>query len=122
MAQPDLIWKQNLDNIPEIRPIDYETAFSYSQTNVIILAGPYSVGVVNINKDKLCTFLENILMNNECHFDYVIEDFNNKTGIATILHKNGYIYYTMYDDVFSNPFDFVKIKVDDVILDRLRKL
>ena len=28
----------------------------------------------------------------------------------------------MYDDMFSNPFDFVKIKVDDVILDRLRNL
>lgn len=41
---------------------------------------------------------------------------------ALCYRQNNFIYYTMYDDVFSNPFDFAKIKVNDVILDKLRNL
>ena len=82
----------------------------------------HSTAVVNIDKEKLNIFIENITANRECHFDYVIEDFDYKTGIATFIYKNNFIYYTIYDDVFSNPFDIVKIKINDIILNRLRNL
>lgn len=122
MTRQDPIWKQHLDDIQEITPTDYAHALCYSQESVIMYSSSCSARIVDINEEQLRRFIENILMNNECHVDYVIEDFGGKTGIATILHENGYIYYTMYDDVFSNPFDFVKIKVDNIILDRLRNI
>ena len=120
-TQPDILWNHNLDDIKEITAADYEYAFCYSQENIIMYSRSYSAQIVDINKYNLNIFIENILINKECHFDYVIQDFKCD-GIATIFYKNNYIYYTMYDDMFSYPFDLVKIKVDDVILDRLRNL
>lgn len=122
MIQEDYIWKLNLDDIEEITLNDYAHAFCYLQKDILKYSSSCSAGVIDINEDHLHKFIENIVNNNKCHFDYVIEDFGNKTGIATILYENKYIYYTMYDDVFSNRFDFVKIKVDNIILDRLQNL
>ena len=122
MSHRDIIWNENLDNIEEITSTDYTHALCYLQKDVLKYSRSYSAGIIDINKDHLHIFIENILINNECHLDYVIDDFGNKTGVATILYKNNYIYYTIYDDVFSNPFDFVKIKVNDIVLDRLRNI
>ena len=122
MSQLDKIWTQNLDDTTEITVDGFEYVLCYLQHRVLIYSRECEVWVVDINKEQLEIFIENILTNNKCYFNYVIEDFNNKTGIATIIYKNNYIYYTAYDDAFSRPFDFVKIKVDDIILNRLRNL
>ena len=125
-TRPDIIFRynslNNLDDIKEISKDDYKYALCYKQNYILNYSLSYSAGVIDINKDKLNLFIENILKNCECFFDYTIEDFTYKTGIATFIYKNNYIYYTMYDDVFSNPFDVVKIKMDDTILHRLKNL
>lgn len=120
MAQ-DIIWYHNLDNINEILPRDHERALTFSQPGILKYSCSYGAEIVDINEESLNTFINNILTNVDAHFDYVIADFHG-SGVATIIYKNNYIYYTMYDDVFSNPFDFVKIKIDEVILERLRNL
>lgn len=125
MEKTDIILQYIVNNeckIKEIDDTDYEVAFCYLPNSLLMYSKTFSAIVVNANKNSLDIFIKNILLNKECHFDYVIEDFGNKTGIATFIYKNNFIYYTMYDDVFSNPFDFAKIKVNDVIVNRLKKL
>jgi len=118
----DVIWFQNLDDVKEISENDYECVLCYSQEFILMYSYTYSASIVDINKEKMNIFIDNILTNCECHFDYIIDDFGDKSGIATFIYKNNFIYYTMYDDVFSNPFDSVKIKIDDIILNRLKNL
>ena len=75
MSKLDIIWRQNLDDIKEITIDDYFYALRYQQYKVLIYSCACSAGVVDINKHHLSILIENILTNNECHFDYVIEDF-----------------------------------------------
>jgi hypothetical protein len=122
MEQRDIIWNYNLDYITEISIDDYNDALIYLNKSILKYSRCYSARIVSIDKKKLHAFIENIFINKNSYFDYVIEDFDNKTGTAIIIYKNNYIYYTMYDDVFSNPFDFVKIKINNTILNRLSNL
>ena len=119
MNQRDIIWSQNLDEITEIK--DDDSVFIYDSYGLHYSSGWWAP-VIELNKEKIDIFIENILENRDCHFDYVIGDFYSGTAIATFIYRNKYIYYTIYEDDFSNPFDCAKVKVDDVILDRLRQL
>lgn len=122
--QRDIIWTQNLDDVVEIEitNTNYEFTLNYSQERLLRYSNTCSAYVIDINIDNLRLFIENILTDTECHFDYVIEDFGGKTGVATFIYNNKYIYYTHYDDVFANPYECVKLKVSNVVLDRLRNL
>lgn len=118
----DLILSENLADVKEIRDDDSLVAFTYLQPNILRYLHTFSAGVVSINHTELDIFINNILNNCECTFDYVIEDFNGKSGVATLIYKNHFIYYTAYDDVFSNPYDYIKIKVDNILIHKLRNL
>ena len=121
IQQHDIILNINLNDVKKITNSDYKNALCFKQKNILMYSNTCSAGIVDINKDKLNIFIQNILLNNVCYFDYIIEDFG-EPGVATFIYKNDFIYYTMYDDVFSNPFDFVKIKVDNIILNRLTNM
>ena len=135
MERQDLILLQNLNNITEMEPSNqhnYRYTLTIPNDHKLYYSSCFSSVVVSLDKEQLNIFIENILNNCEDYFNYIIEDFGKwnadsmsytiQTGTATIIYKDNYIYYTMYDDVFSNPYDFVKIKINDEIINRLRNL
>jgi hypothetical protein len=103
-------------DINKIKEIPLKNNFTFLKiNNAYHIHIGFLVSISKWNIDKYKIFLDNI--NNKIDNEY---EFRIEYEPALWIYKDGYIYFTIYD--YGQWYNSVKIKVDDIVLERLTNL
>lgn len=96
-----------------------DTNWKKSNPNLIVINVKFTTFCKKWNNNKYKRFLEYIDKNISCKFSFANND-SLYGCLAYWIYMDGYIYFSIYD--YGSVYSCNKVKVDEIILNRLKRI
>jgi hypothetical protein len=113
-----------LNNVFEIYDKTTDTQLykdtNWKKSNLLVITVGFTTFCKKWNNNKYKRFLKYIDNNISCKFSFVNNDASLYVDSVWWIYMDGYIYFSIYD--YGSVYSYNKLKVDEIILNRLKKI